>query len=395
MTLVPPIFMVALAMLLPIAAVSGWFFGRRSSERSRRAGVSELSSSYFRGLNYLLNEQPDKAIEVFLKLAEFNRDTVETHLALGNLFRRRGEVDRAIRVHQHLIARPNLSNEEKTIALLELGEDYMRAGLLDRAETLFTDLVAMDAQVPSALRHLIGIYQHEKDWGKAIDHARRLEKISGDSQGPVIAQFYCEQAEQARAAKNFADAHAHLNHAFESQPECVRAYIVLGHVEMQQGQLDAAAEAFERVATLDVDFVPEVLPPLLDCYAKLQQMERAEKFLLDAIERSQGVTPVIALARLYASTQGEQAAIDFLTRQLRQRPSVRGLMTLIGATLHKSEGEARENLLILQDLTRKLIEGQAMYRCSRCGFGAKAHHWQCPSCKTWGSVRPIHGVAGE
>jgi len=390
-----PIFLVVLAMLLPVAALSGWFLGRRNSERSRRAGVSELSSSYFRGLNYLLNEQPDKAIEVFLKLAEFNRDTVETHLALGNLFRRRGEVDRAIRVHQHLIARPNLSNEEKTIALLELGEDYMRAGLLDRAETLFTDLVAMDAQVPSALRHLIGIYQHEKDWGKAIDHARRLEKISGDSQGPVVAQFYCEQAEHARTAKNFAEAHEHLTHAFESQPECVRAYIVLGHVEMQEGHPEAAAEAFERVATLDVDFVPEVLPPLLDCYARLQQMARAEKFLLDAIERSQGVTPVIALARLYASTQGEQAAVDFLTRQLRQRPSVRGLMSLIGATLHRSEGEARENLLILQDLTRKLIEGQAMYRCSRCGFGAKAHHWQCPSCKTWGSVRPIHGVAGE
>jgi lipopolysaccharide biosynthesis regulator YciM len=395
MTPVSPIFIVVLAMLLPVAALSGWILGRRNSERSRRAGVSELSSSYFRGLNYLLNEQPDKAIEVFLKLAEFNRDTVETHLALGNLFRRRGEVDRAIRVHQHLIARPNLNNQEKTIALLELGEDYMRAGLLDRAETLFTDLVAMDAQVPSALKHLISIYQHEKDWNKAIDHAQRIEKISGESQGPVIAQFYCEQAEQARAAKNFAEAQAHLDHAFESQPECVRAYIILGHVEMLQGRLDAAAEAFERVATLDVDFVPEVLPPLLDCYARLQQMQRAEKFLLDAIERSQGVTPVIALARLYASTQGEQAAVDFLTRQLRQRPSVRGLMSLIGATLHRSEGEARENLLILQDLTRKLIEGQAMYRCSRCGFGAKAHHWQCPSCKTWGSVRPIHGVAGE
>jgi lipopolysaccharide biosynthesis regulator YciM len=390
-----PILVVVLAMLLPVAALSGWIIGRRNSERSRRAGVSELSSSYFRGLNYLLNEQPDKAIEVFLKLAEFNRDTVETHLALGNLFRRRGEVDRAIRVHQHLIARPNLSDQEKTIALLELGEDYMRAGLLDRAETLFTDLIAMDAQVPSALKHLISIYQHEKDWNKAIDHAQRIEKISDESQGPVIAQFYCELAELARASKNYSEAHSHLEHAFESQPECVRAYIVLGHLEMQQGRLEAAAEAFERVATLDVDFVPEVLAPLLDCYARLQLMERAEKFLLDAIERSQGVSPVIALARMYASTRGEQAAIDFLTRQLRQRPSVRGLMSLIGATLHKSEGEARENLLILQDLTRKLIEGQAMYRCSRCGFGAKAHHWQCPSCKTWGSVRPIHGVAGE
>ena len=107
------------------------------------------------------------------------------------------------------------------------------------------------------------------------------------------------------------------------------------------------------------------------------------------------MSPVIALAKLYANTRGEPAAIEFLTRQLRQRPSVRGLMTLIGATLDASRGEARENLLILQDLTRKLLEGQAMYRCNKCGFGAKAHHWQCPSCKTWGSVRPIHGVAGE
>jgi lipopolysaccharide biosynthesis regulator YciM len=382
-------------LLIPFAAAVGVVVGRRGGEIKGGARVSRLSNTYFRGLNYLLNEQQDKAIEIFLQIAEVDKDTVETQFALGYLFRRRGEVDRAIRLHQSLVSRHGLSEEQKTRAVLALGEDYMRAGLLDRAETLFTDLVAMDAQVPSALRHLIGIYQHEKDWEKAIDHARRLEKISGDSQGPVIAQFYCEQAEQARAAKNFDEAHAHLANAFESQPECVRAYIVLGHVEMQQGRLDAAAEAFERVATLDVDVVPEVLPPLLDCYARLQQMERAEKFLLDAIERSQGVTPVIALARLYASTQGEQAAVDFLTRQLRQRPSVRGLMSLIGATLHRSQGEARENLLILQDLTRKLIEGQAMYRCSRCGFGAKAHHWQCPSCKTWGSVRPIHGVAGE
>ena len=390
-----PIFLPVVALLLPIAALSGWYIGRRGSERSRRVGVSELSSSYFRGLNYLLNEQPDKAIEVFLQLAEFNRDTVETHLALGNLFRRRGEVDRAIRVHQHLIARPNLSNEEKTVALLELGEDYMRAGLLDRAETLFTDLVAMDAHVPSALRHLISIYQHEKDWAKAIDHARRLERITGETEGAVIAQFYCELAEQERAVGDFEAAHKHLEQAFESQPECVRAYIVLGRLEAQQNNLEAAAQAFERVATLDVEYVPEVLPPLLDAYARLQQMQRAEKFLVDIIERSQGVSPVIALAKLYASTRGEMSAIDFLTRQLRQRPSVRGLMTLIGATLHNSGGEARENLLILQDLTRKLLEGQAMYRCNKCGFGAKAHHWQCPSCKTWGSVRPIHGVAGE
>jgi lipopolysaccharide biosynthesis regulator YciM len=384
-----------LFLLLPVAALSGWMLGRRGSERTSGARVSELSTSYFRGLNYLLNEQQDKAIEVFLKLAEINRDTVETHLALGNLFRRRGEVDRAIRVHQHLIARPNLSQEEKTVALLELGEDYMRAGLLDRAETLFTDLVAMDALAPSALKHLIAIYQHERDWNKAIEHARRLEQLTGESQGATIAQFYCELAEQARAQGASEEAQARVAEAFAAQAECVRASMIEGHIESAAGRLDAAIRAFERVAEQDVDYVPEILSPLLDCYARAQQMERAERFLLEITERYQGVSPVLALAKLYATTRGEAAAVEFLNHILRQRPSVRALMALIDVNLHTARGDARDNFLILRELTRKLVEGKAMYRCNRCGFGAKAHHWQCPSCKTWGSVRPIHGVVGE
>ncbi|HNR91238.1 MAG TPA: lipopolysaccharide assembly protein LapB [Dokdonella sp.] len=384
-----------LFLLLPLAALSGWYVARRGSERTSGARVSELSTNYFRGLNYLLNEQQDKAIEVFLKLAEFNRDTVETHLALGNLFRRRGEVDRAIRVHQNLIARPGLSDEEKTIALLELGEDYMRAGLLDRAETLFNDLVAMDALAPSALNHLIAICQHERDWGKAIEHAHKLERVTGETQVAVIAQFHCEIAEQARSRGDLDGARKAVHAAFAAQPESVRASIILGHLESQQGHLDAAIEAFERVAERDVDYVPEVLSPLLDCYARAGRMQRAEEFLLQINERYPGVSPVLALAKLYARTHGEPAAIEFLTRQLRQRPSVRALMALIEVNLHTAQGEVRENLLIQRDLTRKLLEGQAMYRCSRCGFGAKAHHWQCPSCKSWASVRPIHGVVGE
>lgn len=384
-----------LFLFLPLAAYSGWVLGRRGSERSSGARVNELSSSYFRGLNYLLNEQQDKAIEVFLKLAEINRDTVETHLALGNLFRRRGEVDRAIRVHQHLIARPNLSQDEKTVALLELGEDYMRAGLLDRAETLFTDLVAMDALASPALKHLIGIYQHEREWTKAIEHARQLEQATGESQASVIAQFYCELAEMSRARNDSVDARARVAEAFAVEPDCVRANMVEGHIEVASGNLDAAILAFERVATLDVDYVPEILSPLMDCYARAHRTERAAEFLLAITERYQGVSPVLALARLYATTRGEAAAVEFLNRILRQRPSVRALMALIDVNLHTANGEARDNYLILRDLTRQLVEGKAMYRCNKCGFGAKAHHWQCPSCKNWGTVRPIHGVVGE
>ena len=384
-----------LFLLLPVAAFSGWVLGRRGSERSSGARVSELSTSYFRGLNYLLNEQQDKAIEVFLKLAEINRDTVETHLALGNLFRRRGEVDRAIRVHQHLISRPHLNQDEKTVALLELGEDYMRAGLLDRAETLFSDLVAMDALAPPALKHLISIYQHERDWEKAIEHAQRLELATGESQSAVIAQFQCELAEQARAQGDREEARRHIAAAFAAEVDCVRACMIEGHLESTENRLDAAIRAFERVAELDVDYLPEILSPLLDCYARAQRMQRAEEFLRGITERYHGVSPVLALAKLYATTRGEVAAVEFLNRILRQRPSVRALMALIEVNLHTASGEARENFLILRELTRKLVEGKAMYRCKQCGFGAKAHHWQCPGCKSWGTVRPIHGVVGE
>jgi lipopolysaccharide biosynthesis regulator YciM len=384
-----------LVPLVPAAFVLGWWASRRIGARRSGAEVSELSSDYFRGLNYLLNEEQDKAIEVFLKLAEYNRDTVETHLALGNLFRRRGEVDRAIRLHQHLVSRPGLSDAMKTVALLELGEDYMRAGLLDRAEALFCDLVAMDAHAPSALRHLISIYQHERDWHKAIEHARRLEVMTGEDEAPMIAQFYCELADRSRQHGARAEARDYLRQAFECQPGCVRAFMLTGRLLSEDGQHAEAVAAYEAAIDADSAFTPEILPPLLNSYARSQQMERAESFLHDMLGRYHGVSPVLALTHLYRQRDGERAAIDFLTGQLRQRPSVRGLMALIDATMDKIDGEARENFLILRDLTRKLLEGQAMYRCSRCGFGAKAHHWQCPSCKNWSTIRPIHGVASE
>lgn len=384
-----------LVLLVPAAFVFGWFSARRLAVLRSGVRVSELSSDYFRGLNYLLNEEQDKAIEVFLRLAEYNRDTVETHLALGNLFRRRGEVDRAIRLHQHLVSRPGLTDAMKTVALLELGEDYMRAGLLDRAETLFCDLVAMNAHAPSALRHLVAIYQHERDWHKAIDHARRLEAMTGENEAPMIAQFYCELAERARQHGARAEARDYLQQAFECQPDCVRAFMLTGRLHTESGEHAEAVQAYEAAVAADIAFVPEILPPLLDSYARTQQMGRAEHFLLDILARYHGISPVLALTHLYDQRDGERAAIDFLTSQLRQRPSVRGLMALIDATMDKIDGEARENFLILRDLTRKLLEGQAMYRCSRCGFGAKAHHWQCPSCKSWSTIRPIHGVANE
>jgi lipopolysaccharide biosynthesis regulator YciM len=382
-------------LLLPVAAGLSWYLARRGSERVSGAQVDRLRSTYFRGLNYLLNEQPDKAIEVFLQIAEVDTDTVETHLALGNLFRRRGEVDRAIRVHQNLIARPTLQAEQKTAALLELGEDYMRAGLLDRAETLFTDLVGIDARAPSALKHLISIYQQERDWHKAIDHARRLQAATGESQGRLIAHYYCELAEHARHRRDVDGARRYLAEAFACEPNCVRGLIAAGRMAMDAQDWHGAIHAFERVVDRDVEFVPEILAPALACFEHLGERERARDFLRYLIDRYDGVTPTLALARMIDQEQGDRHAVAFLTDQLRIRPSVRGLMGLIDLSLKSAEGQARDNLLLLNELVRKLLDGKAAYRCTRCGFGARAHHWQCPSCKSWGTIKPIHGVAGD
>ena len=167
-------------LLLPLAALSGWY-AAMASARDRTSGASRtlLSPDYFKGVNYLLNEQSDKAVEVFTRALEVDSDTVETHLALGNLYRRRGEVDRAIRIHQSLISRESLRAEERSEAALELGHDYLRAGLLDRAESLFKELVDSDSYVDRALSRLVDIYEQERDWGRAIRTARRLEQETG------------------------------------------------------------------------------------------------------------------------------------------------------------------------------------------------------------------------
>jgi len=383
-----------LFLLLPLAALSGWYAGRRGSARHTGQKVSRLSTTYFRGLNYLLNEQPDKAIEVFLQLAEVDKRTVETHFALGNLFRRRGEVDRAIRVHQNLIARPGLTDQQKTQAVLELGEDYMRAGLLDRAETLFSDLVKFDTN-PQALRHLISIYQQERDWEKAIDHARRFEAVSGEPMGRLIAQLHCERAEQLRQQGDLAGVRDALDAAYSAEANCVRAGIIEGQVELAAGNEQAAIRAFERVARNDPEILPEILKPLLASYERRGEMHRARAFLREMLERYPGVSPMLALSRIIEAEEGREAAVDFLTRQLRQRPSVRGQGALIDLSLAEPTPPDRDVLLVLRQLTTQLVANSQAYRCGRCGFGARSHHWQCPSCKSWGSVKPIHGVAGE
>ncbi|WP_242107461.1 lipopolysaccharide assembly protein LapB [Luteimonas aquatica] len=379
-------------LLLPFAALSGWVIGRRGGERHSDTQVSRLSTTYFRGLNYLLNEQADKAIELFLHIAELDKDTFETQVALGHLFRRRGEVDRAIRLHQGLVQRPDLSDQQKVQALLALGEDYMRSGLLDRAETVFTDLAKIDQRAPQALKHLIGIYQSERDWPKAIENASRYEAVTGEPMGKLIAQFECELADRLRASGDVDGARAAVARAYAADSGSVRAGMLEGRIELDAGNDAAAIRAFERAARHDADYLPEILPALLPAYDRVGDQPGARRFLAEMSEHYRGISPVLALTKLVEAEDGVPAARNYLAQQLKDRPSVRGEAALIELTLAEGSDEVR-TLNDLKHITDQLLVRNPSYRCNRCGFGARSHHWQCPSCKEWGTIKPLLNYA--
>ncbi len=383
-----------LLLLLPVAVYFGWWFARTLEKRSSSKSRQLFSNQYFQGLNYLLNEQPDKAIQVFLELAEVNKDTVETHMALGSLFRRRGEVDRAIRFHQNIIAKPGLEPEQRTQALLELGEDYMRAGLLDRAERLFAELIETGTHTPSALRSLLDIYQQEKDWEKALEQAQQLEQVSGEHMGDVMAQFCCEMAEALLADNDREGARRQLRNARRHDPGCIRARFILARISADEGDFQRALDLFEEIAELDPDYIPELLDDYVEAGARTGQPDRIRQKLVEWAEGYKGISLILRLTEYLAEEQGGAAAGQYLIETLASKPSVRGLDHLIDL---KSEGhlDAESSDDILKAVTARLMSRQPEYRCHHCGFGGHTHHWQCPSCRKWGTTKKIHGVLGE
>ena len=385
-----------LFLLLPVAALSGWWVGKRRMLSSPTLKLTpQFSTQYFQGLNYLINEQPDKAIDVFIKMLEVDCETVETHFTLANLFRRRGEVDRAIRIHQNLIARPTLSQEQRAQALYELGLDYMRAGILGRAEGLFLELVEDHAKNVQALEQLIDIYQQEKDWDKAITTLQKYITVTGRGQQSVIAQYYCELAEDARYAGDFDRATKMLRQALASDKGCVRASILEGKYATEKGDLKVALRAYKRVEHQDLDYLPEIIEPLIECSRKIGKLDEIVEYLNNILVEHGGISVMLALAEIIRQRDGDQVAANFITEQLRKKPSVRGLHRLIELNLSMSHGDARENLLILRDLTTKLLKNRSIYKCNQCGFSGKSLHWHCPGCKSWNSIKPIQGVEGE
>ncbi|WP_102795308.1 lipopolysaccharide assembly protein LapB [Bowmanella denitrificans] len=385
-----------LFLLLPVAAGYGWIMGRNSLRQAQRKQSSILSKHYYKGLNFLLSDQPDKAVDTLIKMINVDSDTVETHIAMGNFFRHRGELDRAIRIHQNLVDKEQVNDSLKQQALKELGRDYMLAGFLERAEAVFLQLLDSDKYFLDAQQQLFNIYQNTKEWDRAIELAERMVNCHGDSLELCerVAHFYCEQAAIHLKKQEFELAEKSLQKAVLSDEHAVRPWLMLGQMAIAQQDYRQAQEYLQQVPVRDVTWLSEAVPLLQECADKLQDNSILES-LLDEYHQ-QCATAYLAKVKLMANQgRGIQAA-EFLLQQLRKKPTMKGFETLMHLyQQHSNEKQVGDSLAMLQELVQEQIKQRPKYRCTACGFSGRQLHWLCPSCKKWGLVKPIKGLDGE
>ena len=378
-----------LLLLLPVAAASGWLAARRSMrQQQERQCEADMDSAYYRGLNYLVNEQPDKAIDVFVGMLEVNSETVEMHLALGSLFRRRGEVDRAIRIHQNLIARSTLSADQRSQALLALGNDYMKAGLLDRAEGLFEELVENKRLLQPALTNLKMIFQHEKDWKKSFEVSQRLDLLGGKGEGADQAHFLCELAELAIKSGDEEQAESYLKQALEASPSALRPQLIMAAISEKRGDCRQAIARFKQIADQHPNYIGEILQPMAECYRRSQQQPQWIEWLREIYANKRNLQVMLEIASELESSDGADAAIEFLTLELANSPNLNGIHQLISMRMAQQGEHQSQFLQMINQFVEHMAARQSAYLCHRCGFTTRTIHWQCPGCRSWGTMLP-------
>ncbi|RKS87712.1 lipopolysaccharide biosynthesis regulator YciM [Orbus hercynius] len=379
-----------LFLLLPIAASYGWYMGGRSAKQKYRNESNRLSREYVDGLNFLLSNQRDKAVDLFLDMLKEDSGTLEAHLTLGNLFRSRGEVDRAIRIHQALMESSSLTFEQRLLAIQQLGRDYMTAGFFDRAEQMFLQLIDEDDFQQYALQQLIIVYQSTSDWNKAISVAVKLVKLGQTKYNKDIAQFYCELAALSIAADDLNKSLFYLQRSLSADNNCARTSLMFGRVLMAQGNYPKAVQYLKQILTQDKAFIGEALPFLQECYQNLSQEDDFKQFLKQCVEVDSGSVAELMLASMIEKQTGRDAAQYYIYRELVKHPNLKGFYRLMDYHLADAEeGRAKESLLLLRNMVGEQIKAIPNYRCERCGFTVNSIYWLCPACRSWATIKPI------
>jgi lipopolysaccharide biosynthesis regulator YciM len=371
---------------IPLFFSLGWV-AARIDIRQLLSESRSLPQGYFKGLNFLLNDQHDKAIDAFIEIVKLDPETVDLHFALGNLFRRRGETERAIRVHQNLLSRPDLPLEQQTHAMFELGQDYLKAGLLDRAEETFNQLVAGQYSI-EARRALLEIYQREKEWARAIDAAHALQESGAGGRQKEIAQFYCELAQDELVHTHADAALLMLEKAIATDRHNVRAMILMGDVHLANGDIEGAVLAWRRVEQQSVPHVALVAQRLMDGYRKLERPQEGLNLLKGYMAEAPSIDLLEVIFKATIELETVEVANQLVSAELRRTPTLLGLDKLLDARLMVAAPEVRPELSLVKNLVHGYAQKLTRYQCSHCGFKARQFYWQCPGCSRWETYPP-------
>jgi len=379
-----------LLVVLLLAVAIGWLLGRFGSKKPVLG--QEKSEDYLRGLDFVLQEQPDEAIDEFLTHLAVNSETVDTHLALGRFFRSKGEVDKATLVHQNLLARPALSKAKALAAQYELARDYMAAGLFDRAERLLIELSGQTSEFTwAATELLIDIYQREKEWQLALEVATKTSFAKRLEIRPVLAQFCCELVEEKQKTGELNEVKKLLKQALRYDPQCIRASVLLGRFELSQGQYKSALKALLRIVEQDADYLPLVLADIEQAHHALKRDEAYVELLEGLLEDRGMLSAAVSLAEkrfgVPLSGPGQQFLLDYLHKH----PTLQGV-AYWSASTGRTNGDSGEKVA---QVVQRLVEYKPVHACADCGFEVKKMTWHCPGCRQWGSIKPIYGFEGE
>lgn len=379
----PPLLLIA---ALFVAAAAGWLLAHIKLRKppAQEAG-SALPDEYFRGLRFLLNEESDKALEVFLRMVEVDNETVETHFALGNLYRRRGEVDRAIRVHESIIARPSLSDDHRLHAIFALAEDYFRAGLFDRAEELFRQLADGGPRHAPALRYLLRIYEQQRDWDQAIAVHNELVRVASPEHPTAIAHYHCELADQARQRGDFTSAREHLHRARAVQRHFARSALIRADIALDMNQPELAALLCQRVVELHPRLLALALPRALGAVRGSGNEDLGRRFNA-WIRPDPAARAELAYAGILAGLEQEPFVRDCLPDLLREDPSLGEIVRAVAGDPGQLSDSQRAELATALG---RILRRTQRYRCVDCGFASAAHFWQCPGCHGWDAFAPV------
>lgn len=375
-------------IVLPVFFGLGWLAARIDIKQVL-SETRSLPAVYFKGLNHLLHGEPNKAIDIYVDIAKHHAETVDLQFTLAHLFRQRGELERAIRMHQRLLSRKDLNEGQRQFATLDLAIDFMKAGLYDRAEYLLYELADTD-YARQARIELLTIYQQEHEWSKAIEVASLLRDESHTYQHE-IAQFNCELAANAIIHGQPDIGREYLQKALQENRQCTRARLMLGEIELEADHPSAAIQHWLAIEAQDVHYLALSARLLLRAYAKLNNEEEGEAVLLRLLRHYPHLDILDLLYERILARRGATALYEFIRERLREYPTISGLCKMLEAQLLIAPDSQKSELTMMIHLIDENMPDQNKYYCHDCGFKTRQYFWHCPACMKWETYIPIRG----